>query len=238
MSLKDFLPKAETPVKKYWNYKAGSGEFTRYDKEKAANFTTDSLTFIVLEQVSFISGFHEKTNSGIISNFVLNTKEQDLKVRTFGGLEIANGKYQEIKDQIKVVGGKFTKGYFVYNTETKEIEHIAFSGAGLGNPEEPQKNRIKIKNAFKYKVEKGDPQKKGASKFYYPKWEKIINIDVEEYEEALAKARIVDDYIADYFGRSKTEEPVEEVTETHFELENEPTITDEEMAEIQTIMPF
>jgi len=237
MSLKDFLPKAETPVKKYWNYKAGSGKFFRYDKEKATNFTVESLTFIVLEQCSFISGFHEKTNSGIISNFVLNTKEQDLKVKTFGGLEIANGKYQEIKDQVKVVGGKFTKGYFVYNIESKEIEHIAFSGAGLGNPEEPQKNRIKIKNAFKYKVIKGDLQKKGASKFYYPQWERIMDIEVSEYEEAMAKVKVVDDYIADHFGRNKTEEPVEEV-ETHFELEEEPTISDQEFTEIQTIMPF
>jgi hypothetical protein len=240
MSAKDFQPKPETPVKKYWKYKAGSGEFTRWDKEKSTNFTTDSLTFILLEQCSFISGFYSKSEKGvgIISNFVLNTKEQDLNVKTFDGLEIAKGKYQEIKDTVKANGGKYTKGYFIYNLASKEIEHIAFSGAGLGDPTTPAKERVKIKNAFKYKVEKGVLTKNKASKFYYPVWSPILDIGIEEFDIAQAKAKVIDDYIADYFGRAKTiEEPKEEL-ETHFESEDSPIITDEEFAEIQTQMPF
>lgn len=237
MSAKDFLPEKENPVKKYWKYIGKTGNFSRWSKQESTNYFTEDLTFIILEQCIFISGFHSKTNSGIISNFVLNTKTDDLNVRTFGGLEIAKGKYQDIKDTIKANGGKFTKGYFIYNIESKEIEHLALSGAGLGDPE--QKERVKIKNAFKYKLGKGDLKKNGATEFYYLNWTSVLKISVEEYEEALAKALVVDDYIADYFGRNKTLEPeIREPEQTHFEADDLPVITDEEFGEIQNIMPF
>lgn len=205
-----------SPAVKYWEWK--NGEFSYYVKEKAEIRTTPNLKFIVLNQTSFISGWHDKSESGIYSNFVQDLKNQKLTVKSFKGYKIIEGLYSEIKEKLE--GGKFTKGIFIWNLEDKEIQHLAIKGGALTAL---INLKPRFKDGFGYNVTKNpEVQKKGATKFYIPDFTKI-DIDIADYEEALEAGKIVDKYIAEYFEarglESQHEATIDEVVGTVFEAE-------------------
>jgi len=125
-------PTIKNPATKFIDFKSDSGTFQYYDKETEKNITIPfPLYFVVLDELSTISGFCEKTKSGIYSNEVHRISEEPLNVRTFKGGEGASGLYKEISDRIKVLGGKFTKSvYAMLIHQDKEPELVNFRCKG------------------------------------------------------------------------------------------------------------
>jgi hypothetical protein len=125
-------PKAENPAKKFLHFKGDKGIFEYYDKdaEEKKEFYAP-FYFIVLDQLSTISGFSNEYNSGIYSNEVHSLMNEILRVKTFkGGLSIT-GRYADIKDEVKSAGGKFTKSvYALLFNEKLETEIINFQLSG------------------------------------------------------------------------------------------------------------
>lgn len=200
----------ESPAGKYWDWK--NGQFTHYNKEVKENRTVESLKFIVLNQTSFISGWHDKSESGIYSNFVQDLKNQKLTVKSFKGYKIIEGIYSEIKDKLE--GGRFTKGIFIYNLESKAIEHLAIKGGALTAL---INLKPRFKDGFAYEVTKNsEMQKKGATKFYIPEFTKI-EVDMEDFNQALESGKVVDEYISQYFDSKKIQSQHEAIEETVFE---------------------
>lgn len=196
----------ESPATKYWEWK--NGEFNYYLKEAKENRTVPSLKFIVLNQTSFVSGWHDKSESGIYSNFVQDLKNQKLTVKSFKGYKIAEGFYSEIKEKLE--GGRFTKGIFIWNLEDKQIQHLSIKGGALTAL---ISLKPRFKDGFGYSVTKNPvQQKKGATKFWIPEFTKI-EVDVADYEEALEAGKIVDKYISEYFDSKKIESQQEAVVD-------------------------
>lgn len=100
------------PVKANVTYKPNGGTFEIYfkdSKEKVED--VESIQMIILDADRFsLSGYRKASKSSYVSNYVHNTKKEDLVVGTFVNgkyTKLAQGKYQDIKESL--VGAKYTK---------------------------------------------------------------------------------------------------------------------------------
>lgn len=101
-----------SPVKANITYKPNGGTFEIYfkdSKEKVED--VESIQMIILDADRFsLSGYRKASKSSYVSNYVHNTKKEDLVVGTFVNgkyTKLAQGKYQDIKESL--VGAKYTK---------------------------------------------------------------------------------------------------------------------------------
>lgn len=128
-------PTIKNPSQKFIDFKSDTGHFQYYDKETEKSISVPfPIYFIVLDELSTISGFCEKTGSGIYSNEVHRISDEPLNVRTFKGGEGASGLYKDISDRIKVLGGKFTKSVYamlIYKDKAPEMVNFKFRGASF-----------------------------------------------------------------------------------------------------------
>ncbi len=124
----------KNPVQMFieWNNK---GYFSYYNKETKQEVSLSKMRFVVLDQLNTIKGFHKATQTGIFANEVHNLSKEDFKVQTYKKLLVAGGKYNDIKDTIKAVGGKFCKAVYVllFNEEGTDFNFVSLqlTGASL-----------------------------------------------------------------------------------------------------------
>lgn len=116
----------------FLEWKSNEKCFEYYDKEKKEKILVDlPLKFAFLEHYHTVKGFHEGTQTGIYSNEVYGVGFEELTVKTFKGLEIAEGLYKENKTKIKNAGGNYYRSiYGVF--ENGQIVNIALKGASIG----------------------------------------------------------------------------------------------------------
>ena len=150
-------PRITNPATKFIEFKGDTGEFFYYDKDKEQKIQLKMpLYFIVLDELSTITGFNNRLGCGIYSNEIRNIKDEVLNVRSFkGGLSII-GKYQDIKDKITSNGGKFCKSVYAMLITGKnqyELVNFKFHGASFGGVESGRSGWMQKKvNTEKYGV--------------------------------------------------------------------------------------
>jgi hypothetical protein len=97
-------PKLVNPAQKFIEFKGDTGQFQYFDKslgEKGENVVLKQpFFFIVLDELSTISGYSDKLGSGFYSNEVHSLNDEILKVKSFKGGFSTTGKYKDIKDGI------------------------------------------------------------------------------------------------------------------------------------------
>lgn len=132
-------PTLENPCKKFIDFKSDDKQFVYWDKELGDNGKSvvipTPIYFIVLDELTTISGYYKEGDCGIYSNEIHFLKDEVLKVRTFkkGGPTIV-GLYDTIKDSIKAIGGKFTKSVYamlITPEGTTELVNFRFRGAAF-----------------------------------------------------------------------------------------------------------
>ena len=219
-----------------WNGETGSVKY--YDKETKETVETGSdFTFIVLDELAVIKGWHEKSQSGITSNEIRDTRTEILKVRSFKGGEIIKGLYKAIKDQVSNIGGHFTTNVYITYKDGNELRlgSIQFKGAALNtwvefkkeNRSEILKKAIHIKGVFE--------GKKGRVIYKVPQFN-LRDISEETNENACAIDRELQKYLAEYFKKSESFDPSEESQENLAERES--AEYDPEEAESAEDVPF
>ena len=128
-------PKIENPCTKFIDFKSDKGKFFFYDKEKEEQIEIPlPIYFTVLDELATISGYNKKNDCGIYSNEVHSTGTEVLRVKTFKGGESVIGLYKDIKDNIKAMGGKYTKSVYallIYPDKTTELVNFKFKGASF-----------------------------------------------------------------------------------------------------------
>jgi hypothetical protein len=125
-------PRTQSPVKKFFKVRAGTGDVAYYDKAQAKDITVDTpFEFIVLDVLNTVGGFHEPTNSGIYSNEVRDVKSV-LSVRSKNG-PLIEGPYNQIKDRLKALGGRFANSVYIayYEDGAWVLGNINFVGASV-----------------------------------------------------------------------------------------------------------
>lgn len=166
-------PRPENPAKKFIEFKGDSGKFQYYDKSLEKNIEIDyPIRFIVLDELSTITGYNDETQSGVYSNEVHNTSKEELFVRTFKGNRGIKGKYKDIKSDIVSLGGKFCKSIYaiLFDADNNgEIVNFKMKGAAfsawMDKPFNPEYIGVQITGTHE--------GKKGAIKYQIPDIEQL-----------------------------------------------------------------
>jgi hypothetical protein len=128
-------PSLKNPCQKFIDFKSDKGKFFYYDKAKEEQIEIPlPIYFVVLDELVTISGFNKRHDCGIYSNEVRSTAHDIMRVKTFKGGESVTGLYNDVKDTIKAMGGKFTKSVYalkVSKKEDPELVNFKFKGASF-----------------------------------------------------------------------------------------------------------
>lgn len=200
----------ESPVKKYLSWSSNDKCFNFYDKETKENKKlTLPLTLIHLDEMSTIKGWHDSSASGIYSNEVRSTKNEELNVRAFKGGDLAKGIYQDIKLKVQSLGGHYCVS--IYAFVDNEIVNISLKGSALMAWSDFTKDNRKSFLGNVIEVKAAAEGKKGAVKYTTPTFTLggAIGLDVSE------KAEVAYDSLKEYLDARKTSASVvaEEVPE-------------------------
>ena len=218
------------PSTRWFEWDGEAGAIRYYDKTEKKNVQVGSdFTFILLDRLSTVKGWHEDSSSSIYSNEVKDTRAETLVVKAFKSKRIlAEGFYAQIKDRVKAEGGCFALNcYIAFRNDEKELVlgSLTFKGGSLGEWMDFEKaNRSDVwKKAVRIKgYTEG---KKGKIVFRTP----IFHIaEISEKTDAEAKSldQQLQDFLKGYFKRTRTEQVDQTIAEREPEREqhqeNEP----------------
>ena len=207
-------PTIENPCKKFIDFKSDDKQFVYWDKEKGEKgeqvIIPAPIYFIVLDELTTITGYYKEGDCGIYSNEVHRTTEEILKVRTFKkGGPIITGLYDAIKDSIKAIGGKYTKSIYalmINSDGTTELVNFKFRGAAFSAWIEKHVNTssqvVCIANEF---VE----GKNGKTVYNIPVF-KAFTMKDEYRKAAIEMDRQLQEYLKDYKSKQAEKETAKE----------------------------
>lgn len=198
------------------------------DKEIKENKLADVLVELpikiqFLEEFHTIKGFHQVSDSSIYSNEI-KTMSEELTVKSFKLQEpLAKGLYNDIKHQVKSIGGKYGKS--VYALLDGEIVNFSLYGASItpfilytsGDKKTNIKGHSHLLETNFIEVKDFVNKKKGVNKYTEPIFSLGETFTPEENKLADEKYQV----IADYFKRDdKKEDVVDQVSDDNLENED------------------
>lgn len=214
------------PCQRWHEWNGEKGSIRYYDKEadkgdgtKGKNIEVASpFTFLVLDKLATIKGWHDASDSGIYSNEVRDTTREPFVVKTFGSGPIATGFYREIKDRVGAIGGYFCTNLYVgYKTVNGlAMGSLNLHGAALNAwVEFEKKNRAQIDNMAITITGFGEG-KKGKIVYRYPVFS-IKEVSAQTNEQAIALDRELQKYLEGYFKKSVRETaPIDPAPEAEY----------------------
>lgn len=196
------------PVSRRFQWKGKEGFFKYYDKDNKTNVDVPlPFRFLPLDARSGITGWSDANESAIWSNHVKDITSDQLVVKVKSGT-VLTGKWNDIKDKIKAMGGKFAAFIYVAfkNDDSYEIGTVEIKGASLSTwfnfCKHHDINRIAVK------VSESRQEKNGAVTYEIPVFEAI-----PVSEEANTIAIGLDKQLQEYLGKAPKELPEDEAPE-------------------------
>lgn len=185
--------KKTNPVSQFYDWKSdkenNTGTFKWWNKELEQEVSVKPKEFILLLQTSCVKWWDEKSGSGIYSNEVISTKDEDLIVRAFKeDSPIYQGKYD--KEAIANIGGKFNKGIIVSEWDLMIEYYLKGWALFVWNEDIASIDT----NNYKVKLDKIEERKKWAVTFYVPRWVKGSKITEKEREVAMMQVWLLNEY--------------------------------------------
>ena len=172
------------PSTRWFEWAGGSeGGYIRwYEKESKEYMKVPNFTFLLLDELSTVKGWHEASESGIYANEVRDTRQDVLVVKSFKGGELASGIYSDIRDRIIALGGHYSASIYIAYKEgdAYRIGNLQLKGAASGawmefKKSAPTKKNADGKNLRAYfvdaiKVVDFEQAKKGGTIYRIPKF--------------------------------------------------------------------
>jgi hypothetical protein len=205
-------PTLTNPAEHFFEWAGSKGILQWYDKENKKNVLVKlPFEFIVLDQLSTITGYNKQAESGFWSNEVRNTKKDELYVRTKQG-PFEAGLYEDLTQTMKR-GGKFCKSIYLAHKGpggTWIIGCFKASGSALSAWIEFTK-RYNVGEG-KIIMTKGEQQDAPTGPFSPPefKWEKWDNT---EYEVAVELDKELQIYLSQYLSAPKVDDDAHGIDE-------------------------
>lgn len=199
--------KAQSPVKLYASWSSNEKAFTFYNKEKGQNELLKlPLKLIHLDEMATIKGYHDESQSGLYSNEVRSTANEELNVRSFKTGTIVQGIYSEIKAKIQSAGGKYNRSvYFFHNGD---IINVSFQGAALQAwsdfTKDARKNKALLDNYIT--IDSAADLKKGSVKYSIPVFSIGTTISKEDAKLSDASYDSLNAYFADRYKDNSEQE--------------------------------
>lgn len=215
----------QNPATRWISWNGGKGELEYYDKEKKENVTIgERFSFLLLDSLSSIRGWHEPSESGIYSNEVRDTRADRFVVKAFKAGILVEGFYSDIKDRIHSLGGAFNSNlYLAYKDGAGlKIGALTLKGAALSawmefsKANRPSGDKPSIYNSA-VQINGSDDGKKGSVSFKTPRFS-LIKTSEDANEAAAALDVELQEYLKAYLAKNKAEqvsaEPDQEDPET------------------------
>lgn len=213
------------PCTRWIEWDGSNGGFRHYDKDAKKNILIpDGFTFILLDQLATVKGWHDASDSGIFSNEVRDTKQEVMIVKAFKGGTIAEGFYAKIRDRINAAGGNYTTNLYVaFKTgDTLSIGSVQFKGAALSAWLEFAKNNRSDLYKKAIRVKGFTEGKKGKIVFRTPNFF-LADITPETDALAIDCDKKLQAFLDGYFKRTRVEQ-VEQSPNEPEHYEHEPPV--------------
>jgi hypothetical protein len=199
---------SQNPAVRWFEWNGEHGVIRYYDRDTRKNVDVGSdFTFILLDQLASVRGWHDDSSSGIYSNEVKDTSQETLVVKAFKGGTLAEGFYRDIKDRVNRLGGSFTQNLYLAFKDQGELKIgvLRFKGSSLGVWMEFSKaHRADLyKKAIRVKGFTED--KKGRVVFRTPVL-LVSDIHPDTDRAALALDKELQEFLKSYFKRTKREQ--------------------------------
>lgn len=196
------------PTTRWFEWDGSNGVVRYYDKEAKKNVEVGKdFTFILLDELATIKGWHDASDSGITSNEIRDSRAEPLVVKSFKGGVIASGFYNAIKDRVAAAGGSFTTNLYIafMGADGLKLGSLQFKGASLhawvdfvkANRADIYKKSVQIKGSNK--------GKKGNIKFETPA---LLIREITEKTNIAATAidAELQEYLKGYFKRTRSDQ--------------------------------
>lgn len=199
---------APHPCARWVEWDGSNGEFRYYDKEQKKNLPiADGFTFILLDQLATVKGWHDASDSGIFANEIRDIKQDVLVVKSFKGGTLAEGTYKAIRDKIIAHGGHFTANLYVAIKidDVLSIASVQLKGAALSSwMEFAKQHRADL---YKKAVRsKGFTEgQKGKITFRTPIFS-LTDVTPETDAKAIECDRVLQEFLKSYFSRTRVEQ--------------------------------
>ena len=192
------------PAIRFFEWSGDKGVFKYYDKETKENVDVAlPFNFLVLDQLSTISGWDDAAGSGFWANEVRDLNTQVLRVRNKNGL-VEENLYKNlncVKD-----GAEYAKSIYIaffVDKNTLAIGNLKLRGSGLSWIDFANKNRADIlKKAIT--VATTEDGQKGKTKFKIPVFT-LKDVSPETDAKATELDIILQEYLTAYFAKSGAE---------------------------------
>ena len=204
-------PVLQNPCKKFIDFKADQGKLVYYDKDEEKTIELSMpVYFVVLDELSTITGFSKKYESGIYANEVHRVADEILRVKTFKGGAYLAGLYKDIKDNIVALGGKYTKSiYAMLLGDEPELVNFQFKGAAFSAWLDKKVNTdnqvVGITGTY--------DEKNGATTFKVPIFEGF-KLEKDVNDAAILMDTVLQAYLREY----KAQQHDKEVAKTEAEI--------------------
>jgi hypothetical protein len=213
------------PAARWFEWNGELGIVRYYDKIAKKNVDVgDDFTFILLDQLGSVRGWHDASDSGIYSNEVKDTRQEAMVVKSFKGGTLVEGIYKDIKDRVNAVGGQFVANCYIAcknGGNTLEIASLRFKGAALGAWMEFGKNHRADLYKKAVRIKGYTEGKKGRITFRMPVLS-LVDLSPETDKQAIALDATLQEFLKSYFKRTKVDQ---------VEVHNEPERRGDEYAQ-------
>jgi len=227
MSRSNPTDNSPNPTTRWFEWDGGNGGVRYYDKEAKKNVEVGDFTFILLDEMSTVKGWHDPSDSGIYSNEVRDTKQETLLVKSFKGGVLGEGLYAQIRDRITAIGGKYSSScYIAYKDDTGKLAlgNIQLNGAVLNLWVDFKKaspssmvNGKSVKDLYTkaIRISGKVAKKKGRVDFVVPEKFAFVPISPQANAEANELDKQLQSFLTAYLSRTKVEQahpPIDDAT--------------------------
>lgn len=199
------------PSTRWWDWNGQDGRLSYWDKTEEKRLTEPlPFTFLLLDEVSTVKGWDDKSDSKIFSNEVRDIGRDSLVVRSYTGGVLFDGRYN--KAAIEALGGAFHAScYLAYKTVAGyALGNLSLHGAAVGAWMEFQKTTAKQQSPTAI-YEKAisltgyAEDKKGSITFRVPTFT-LVPVSSEAQNAALALDKDLQAYLTSYLKRPMGEQ--------------------------------
>ena len=197
------------PAVRWFEWNGEKGLIRYYDKDAKQSVEVGSdFTFMLLDQLGSVRGWHDASESGIYSNEVKDTRQDVLVVKAFKGGTIAEGIYKDIKDRVNTEGGQFVAScYIAFKGEdgALDIGNIRFKGAALREWMEFTKAHRADLYKKAVRINGSTEGKKGRVVFHVPVLS-VKDISADTNKAATACDVVLQEFLAGYLKKNKRDQ--------------------------------
>ncbi len=193
------------PATRWFEWTGERGTIRYYDKTAKQNVEVGSdFTFILLDQLGSVGGWHDASQSSIYSNLVKDTRQETLVVKAHKGGTLVEGVYRDIRDRVSSLGGQFEAVCYVAFKDDLGVLALGamkFKGAALNAWVEFSKTHRASLYTKAIRIKSYVEGKKGRIVFRVPQFG-LADISGATNTEATVLDVQLQDYLKTYLART------------------------------------